>query len=251
MSNASGQGDIMQKPIVSLFDESVNMVRPWAERGFTCYCYDKENDGRVECFPSGGSIHYVEADLMPDDWRVEGSTSATIEAIIALDPCFVFGFGPCDDLAVCGAKHFAGKRERDPDFQRKAVALWRVVETVGIRTGAAWFGENPRSSLSRLYRRFNHRFDPSDFGGYLPENDVHPKYPNIIPPRDAYTKDTWIWTGNGFRFPRRRPVPDIGYFHGWAHLGGKSKKTKQIRSETPRGWAIAVFFENWTMQQFA
>jgi hypothetical protein len=240
----------MLQPIVSLFDESGLMVRPWAERGFACYCFDIENDGRIEQFPSGGSIAYVPADLMPDDWRVEGSTNATIERIIAMKPLIVFGFGPCDDLAVCGAKHFAGKRERDPDFQAKAVALWRVVETVGLRTGAPWFGENPRSCLSTLFRRFNHRFDPSDFGGYLPINDVHPTYPDIIPPRDAYTKDTWIWTGNGFVFPKRRPIDDCGYFHGWANLGGKSKRTKQIRSSTPRGWAIAVFQANFVDQQW-
>lgn len=135
----------MQQPVVSLFDESGIMVRPWAERGFQCYCFDIQNDGRVEQFASGGSITYAYADLMPDDWRVEGSTSATIEAIIALNPYIVFGFGPCDDLAVCGSKHFAGKLADDPDCQLRAVALWRVVETVGLRTGAPWFGENPRS----------------------------------------------------------------------------------------------------------
>lgn len=238
------------RPVLSLFDESGNMVRPWAERGFVCYCVDTENDGRVEHFASGGSIHFVNADLTPDDWRVVGSTNPAIEGLIALNPLIVFGFGPCDDLAVCGAKHFAGKRERDPDFQAKAVALWRVVETVADRVGCPWFGENPRSCLSTLFRKFNSRFDPSDYGGYLPEDDVHPRWPQYVPPRDAYTKDSWIWHGNGFVMPPRRPVPDIGYFHGWLELGGKSKKTKQIRSETPRGWANAVFFANWTLQQF-
>lgn len=236
--------------VVSLFDESGLMVRPWAERGFDCYCFDTLNDNRVERFPSGGAIHYVEADLMPEDWRVEGSTNLAIEAAILLDPVIVFGFGPCDDLAVCGAKHFEGKRARNPDFQARAVALWRVVETVGKRTGAPWFGENPRSTLSTMYRRFNARFDPSDYGGYLPVDDVHPTYPDIIPPRDAYTKDTWIWHGNGFVVPPRRPIEDCGYFHGWANLGGKSLRTKRIRSSTPRGWANAVFFANYVMKQF-
>jgi hypothetical protein len=240
----------MQQPIVSLFDESGLMLRPWAERGFTCYAFDIQNDGRVEEFASGGSISYVKADLMPDDWRVEGATNPTIESIIAMNPAICFGFGPCDDLAVCGAKHFAGKLAADPDCQLRAVALWRVVETVGNRVGCPWFGENPRSRLSTLYRRYNFRFDPSDFGGYLPIEDVHPMYPDIIPPRDAYTKDTWIWTGNGFAIPPRRPIGDCGYYPGWAHLGGKSARTKRIRSSTPRGWAAAVFFANWTLKQF-
>jgi hypothetical protein len=226
------------------------MVRPWAERGFDCHCYDTQNDGRVETFTSGGRITYHNVDLMPDDWRIEGSTNAAIEAIIAMNPAFVFGFGPCDDLAVCGAKHFAKKLAEDPDCQRKAVALWRVVETVGDRVGCPWFGENPRSTLSTMYRRFNYRFDPADFGGYLPEDDVHPMYPDIIPPRDAYTKDSWIWAGNGFVFPPRRPIADCGYYPGWTSLGGKSDRTKRIRSTTPRGWAAAVFFANWTLRQW-
>lgn len=239
------------RPVLSLFDESGNMVRPWAERGFACYCVDTENDGRVEHFASGGSIHFVNADLMPDDWRIVGSTNAAIEALIALNPCIVFGFGPCDDLSVSGTGHWATKAARDPDFQAKAVALWRVVETVADRVGCPWFGENPVSRLATLYRKANFYFDPYEYGGYLPEDDVHPRWPDYIAPRDAYPKKTGIWHGNGFKVPCRRPVfcPD-GYSEQHLRLGGKSKKTKQIRSETPRGWANAVFFANWTLQQF-
>lgn len=240
----------MQRPIVSMFDESGLMLRPWAERGFHCYAIDKLNNDRVETFPSGGWIHYVEADLMPDDWRVEGSTNAAIEWLIALNPLIVFGFGPCTELATCGAKHFARKLADDPDCQARAVALWRTTETVGIRSGAAWFAENPRSVLSTMYRKPDFKFDPSDYGGYLPDNDVHPTYPEIIPPRDAYTKETWIWHGNGFVVPPRRAIDDCGYYPGWSNLGGKSERTKRIRSTTPRGWAIAVFFANWTLKQW-
>jgi hypothetical protein len=233
-----------------MFDESGLMLRPWAERGFECYAYDKLNDGRVETFIGGGVIRYVQADLMPDDWRVEGSTNAAIEAIIALDPLFVFGFGPCTELATCGAKHFASKLAIDPDCQARAVALWRTTETVGLRTGSPWFAENPRSVLSTMYRRPDFKFDPADYGGYLAEDDVHPTYPEIIPPRDAYTKETWIWHGNGFVVPGRRYVVDCGYYPGWSNLGGKSERTKRIRSTTPRGWAIAVHFANWTLKQW-
>lgn len=239
------------RPIVSMFDESGLMVRPWAERGFQCFCFDILNDGRVEDFASGGRITFVEADLMPQPWNLPGSTNAAIEAIIAMNPLFVFGFGPCTELATCGAKHFDKKRAIDPDFQARAVALWRTTETVGQRTGAAWFAENPRSVLSTQYRRPDFKFDPSDFGGYLPEDDVNPLYPDIIPPRDAYTKETWIWHGNGFVVPPKRKIVDCGYYPGWSNLGGKSERTKRIRSTTPRGWAIAVFFANWTLKQFA
>lgn len=242
-----------RKNIVSLFDESGNALRPWAKAGFRCFAFDIENDGRVEAFEGGGSITFVYADLMPDDWRIEGSTNATIESIIALKPSFIMGFPPCTELATSGAKHFEAKWQADPDFQLRAVALARVVETVGNRTGAPWFLENPRSVLSTFWRRFNKKFDPCDFGGYLPEDDVHPRWSEYIMPRDAYAKETWLWTGNGFVMPPKRPVSPyvIEYDNGvkgssqFAKLGGKSKKTKQIRSETPRGFAIAVFCANY------
>ena len=50
--------------VISLFDYTGNMVRPWAEDGYTCYCYDIQHDGLLlEAFDSGGSISYVSADL--------------------------------------------------------------------------------------------------------------------------------------------------------------------------------------------
>jgi hypothetical protein len=234
-----------------MFDESGLMVRPWAERGFECLCFDILNDGRVEYFASGGSIGFVKADLMPSPWQAEGATNYAIEAIIAMNPLIVFGFGPCTELATCGAKHFAKKRSIDPEFQSRALSLWRTTETVGNAVGCPWFAENPRSVISTMHRPPNFKFNPSDFGGYLPEDDRHPAYPDIIPPRDAYTKETWIWHGNGFVVPPKRPVPDCGYYPGWSNLGGKSERTKRIRSTTPRGWAQAVFFANWTLKQFS
>lgn len=48
--------------------------------------------------------------------------------------------------------------------------------------------------------------------------------------------------------PPKLPVPMVteptGYSRQHEKLGGKSAKTKQIRSETPRGFALAVFMAN-------
>jgi len=225
--------------VVSLFDESGNMVRDWAKAGYSCYCYDILNKGNIE-YIGLGSITYNAADLMIYDTHVE---------IIALKPVIVFGFPPCTDLATLGAKHFESKRERDPFFQVKAVALARVVESIGIQCDCPWFAENPISVLSTLWRKPNYIFSPHEYGGYLPENDVHPRWPQYIMPRDAYTKKTCLWTGNGFQLPPKMPIAPVlvSLKNGkqgsvqWKKLGGKSEKTKQIRSETARGFALAVF----------
>jgi hypothetical protein len=72
-------------------------------------------------------------------------------------------------------------------------------------------------------------------------------WPKHIPNRDAYTKETYLWTGNGFVFPEKKPVEPVlikGSSPQWAKLGGKSLKTKNIRSATPRGFALAVYEAN-------
>lgn len=224
--------------LVSMFDESGNMLRPWAEAGHTCYAYDILNPKveRVEHFPSGGKIIWRYADLLEQKY---------IDEIVALNPSLLFGFPPCTDLAGSGAKHFEGKLKRDPLVFVKALELCHTVVTVAKLVGCPWMMENPIGKLSTLWRKPDYIFDPHQYGGYLPEEDVHPRWPQYILPRDAYPKKTCIWMGNGFRKPATKPV-DVapGYSVQFYKLGGKSAKTKKIRSETPRGYAIAVFEEN-------
>lgn len=217
--------------IISLFDESGNALRPWASSGHTCYAIDLLNKRKPVEKVGKGSITYLDYDL---------TQSVNVGRLVRLKPKFVMGFPPCTDLAVSGAAHFAKKRAEDPDFQTKATELAKRVEYVANKCNAPFFAENPKSVLATLWRKGDYRFDPCDYGGYLPEDDIHPRWPDYIPARDAYTKETWLWTGNGFIMPDKKPVEPIGNPQ-YAKLGGKSKKTKQIRSETPRGFAQAIF----------
>lgn len=221
--------------IASMFDESGNALRPWAQAGYTCFAFDLLNDGRVEQV-GNGTIHYIEADLLDREW---------LDAIIESVPEFLMGFPPCTDMAVSGSRHFEGKMRDNLFFQAEAAALARTVETVGEAVGCPWMLENPVSTLSTYWRKPDFMFDPFDYGGYLPADDIHPRWPEYITPRDAYPKKTCIWAGNGFRMPRKLPVPiEPGYSIQHKKLGGKSAKTKQIRAETPRGFAQAVFEAN-------
>lgn len=227
----------MTRVVVSLFDESGNMGRPWADAGYAVHCFDILNiDRETEYFPSGGLIMYHYADL--DDY-------AQWPFIKSLRPSLMFSFSPCDDVAVSGSLHFAKKLAANPQCQIIACNRARLVEKLANEAGCAWMHENPVSVLSTMWRKPDFYFDPSDYGGYLPENDIHPRWPDYIAPRDAYPKKTGIRCGNGFVIPPMRKVERApGYSAQHKKLGGKSAKTKQIRSETPRGFARAVFEAN-------
>ncbi len=170
------------------------------------------------------------------------------QEIIDMKPNLVFGFGPCTDLTGAGAKHFAEKAWADPDFQEKALHLWRSVERIGEAAGCDWLGENPVGSLSTLYRKPDMIFDPCDFGGWLDEWDAHPLWADYIEARDAYTKKTCFWLSKDFKRPVPKPIPPKFYVDEegrrfskqTAKLGGKSAKTKMIRSASPRGVFRAI-----------
>lgn len=232
--------------IVSLFDLSGHMVRPWAKAGFHCVIVDTqhEREGMIEHFPSGGSIMALRIDL---------SNAESLRDLAEWKkPRMVFSFPPCDDLAVSGAAWFEKKRKENPNFQNDAMALAMAGSYLAFETEkltgrlVPWFAENPVSRLATMWRKPNYYFNPCDYGGYLSDTEArHPTYPNIIPSRDAYTKKTCLWTGNGFIMPTPKPVKPFSKdspLH--TKLGGKSRRTKNIRSQTPRGFAKAVFLAN-------
>jgi len=215
----------MIKTAVFMFDTTGLAAEPFTCRGVTTYIIDTQNVGERSHNPRATYVL---------DWDIR----ETVEKTAALKPDLLIGFPPCTDLAVSGARHFKAKAARDPDFQKKALELFLTVKTVGNLAGCPWAAENPNSVVSTLYRKPDITFHPHEYGGYLPETDQHPDWPRYIPARDAYRKMTNWWTGNGFKMPRKAAVP-IEPLGNWnpqtTLLGGKSVKTKMIRSASPRG----------------
>lgn len=225
--------------VICLFDYTGNMGRPWAHAGHTVHCYDLQHHGTTteNVGTNGGSIVFHECDIMQAGLLFE---------LQALNPVFCAGFPPCNDLAVSGSRWFASKAQADPSYRTKAMALIYRTRDLFEALGAPWMLENPVSVISTQWRKPNYTFNPCDYGGWLPENDVHPQFPSIIPPRDAYTKRTCLWVGGTFTMPAPRPVSidkeSASVFH--RKLGSKSLRTKQIRSATPRSFALAVMLAN-------
>lgn len=221
----------------SLFDGSGLMAQPWAEAGHTCYCfnYDGADHGdyaRLGAKVEHENIHYI------NTW-IDNKFNFDVA------PDIIFAFPPCTDLAVSGAAHFETKRKKNPTFQVEAAIICKVAARLAKKYNVPYMIENPVSVLSSLWRKPDYVFNPNEYGGYLPEGDAHPMFPDVIPARDAYVKKTCLWTGNGFVMPDVAVVyPDSGDNPGWAKLGGKSARTKTIRSLTPRGFAKAVYEAN-------
>lgn len=228
--------------VLSLYDFTGETMQPWAAMGFECHCFDIQHppEGRVETVAGGGEIHYEQLDL----W-----TRANVMALAGRFKgrvAFMASFPVCTDMAVSGAPHFATKKAANPDFQVDASNHAKWCGDLGDALGCAWFVENPVSVLSSFWRKPDHAFNPFEFGGYIPADQAeHPKWPDYIAPRDAYPKKTCLWTGGGFILPEKRPVTvEPGYARQHKMLGGKSMKTKNIRSATPRGFARAVAIAN-------
>jgi hypothetical protein len=212
------------------------MLRPWAENGYICYCFDLNQENQHIERTGLGELHFIQLDVMDD---------SMVKIVSKLQPHFIFGFPPCTDVAVSGARHFEKKFSNDPYCQAKTADLAFRIPQLAQISRSIWAFENPKSMLKHYIGDPDYKFDPWEFGGYLSEDDVHPRWPDYIPPRDAYSKETWLWASPRFIFPPKAPVYcPPGWSPQTTRLGGKSKKTKQIRSETPRGFAKAVFLAN-------
>ncbi|EGI0196857.1 Dcm methylase [Salmonella enterica] len=221
---------------IFLFDRSGLMAQPWLNAGYECWIFDGQHKPGIT---REGNLIKVGMWFNPNHAERH---IAEILTMVGDGVKFVAGFPECTDLAVSGAAHFKAKAERDPEFQEKATRLAVLVEFIGLAFNCPWFAENPVSRLATLWRKPNFSFQPYEYGGYLPVDDIHPDYPDYIKPRDAYPKKTCIWCGNGFTKPTPDPVYcEPGYSEQHNRLGGKSLKTKNIRSATPRGFALAVY----------
>lgn len=201
--------------VISLFDHTTHMVEPWAKAGHLCYCVDLQHPAG-ETRPQGGFPNIIRVGADVREWLPPFAKVAVL-----------FAFPPCTDVAVSGARWF---KDKGLGSLIHALQLFEASVRLAEWAGAPYLIENPVSTVATYWRKPDHRFDPCDYGGYLK------------PSGDAYTKKTWLWTGNGFVMPDKKPVfPTEG---SRMHRLGKTKSRANLRSATPRGFAQAVFEAN-------
>ena len=224
--------------IISLYDKTTLGLIPWAMGGHHCLAIDLGHDPEPSITKVGtGTITRLRMDL---------HDPKTYKFLAQFKIEFGMAYPVCTDLAVSGARHFEAKAAANPSFQLEAAQHAVDAATLFHNARCPYLIENPVSRLATLWRKPNHYFHPYQYGGYLDKDEwVHPLYPNHIVPRDAYPKKTCLWTGGKFVMPHPDPVSCHNTnSKQYLKLGGKSAKTKAIRSATPRGFAIAVYESN-------
>lgn len=194
----------MNKTILSLFDFSGNWSKPYKDNEYNVVQIDTK---------LGFDILDFDAELLD-----------SVYGILAAPPC--------TDFSGSGAQYWKAK-DLDGRTAYSLSLVDKVLELVDIYDPEFWVIENPVGRLTTLRPQLGKPwyFNPNEFAGYL-ENPV----------TDQYTKKTGLW--GKFNKPVKIELPAILGNSPIMKLGGKSEKTKELRSMTPVGFALAFYGAN-------
>ena len=204
--------------MVSLFDLTGAMAKPWLDAGYECHLFDIQHP--TGCNQREDGMYTYGIDLSASDHYF----------LDMLDVDFLSCFPPCTHLSVSGARWFRGKGLRALE---ESIAFFATCVEVSDRFGCPYMIENPMSTISTYWREPDHKFHPCHYSDYGDGEDF-------------YTKDTWLWSGNGFIMPPKSmpndlfDQPDTTYIHHQS----PGKERANIRSATPKGFANAVYESN-------
>lgn len=224
--------------IISIYDYTGEWAKPYIEAGYPVMLWDGKHEG----------------DIIKNWGRLIADIMNAIEA--GYYPYGLLAAPPCDDFAVSGARWFKIKdastvRCGDNDIASNTVDLhvllvecvFLLMETIEQLTGHKfqfWVTENPVGRIETLVPRLKPfrklLFNPCDYG-------------------DPYTKKTILWGEFNANLPRNYVEPEFleytrkdgrktRFAPQFGKTGGKSAKTKSIRSKTPAGFARAFFAAN-------
>ncbi len=198
----------MKKTILSLFDYSGRWSRPYKENGYEVFQVDIKL-----------GIDILE--LQPEDLPFE-----SVYGILAAPPC--------TDFAGSGAQYWKAK-DLDGRTEASLALVRKTLDFVDVYAPKFWALENPVGRLPTLVPRLGKPwyFNPNEFAGWLEGEEAD---------RECYTKRTGLW--GEFEVPVKKPLP-VSPGGSWImRLGGKSERTKELRSMTPLGFAYAFYEAN-------
>lgn len=224
--------------VLSLCDYSGRWAQPYADAGHNVYLVDPKHSAPANaCFKD--SIWTIDRNVRKVSDTVRGFINLYKQGwfgdthfdVILMAP-------PCTAFASSGARWFADK-DKDGRTEEGVQIVRDCLEAVELCKPKIWALENPVGRIARVVPelgKWKLIFNPCDYAGFADE-----------PHKEAYTKRTCIWGNFNPDLPTSSVEP-IYYYKGgkrgswrWANLGGKSARTKELRSNTPEGFARAFF----------
>ena len=208
---------------ISLFDYTGVMLQPWAEAGYECHIIDIQHPSDDTLRMDGMRCHNWDLSTVPH--------SELLKLLEKDEVAFMSSFAPCTHLSISGARWFKGKGLR---ALQESIGFFATSVEAAELLGCPYLIENPMSTISTYWRDPDHKFHPCHYAGYVGGDE-------------NYTKETWLWTGNGFKMPTKdMPLgglwdePDKTYIHHQS----PGEERANIRSATPKGFARACFEAN-------
>jgi hypothetical protein len=184
-----------------------------------------------------------------------------VDGIIAAPPCTEFTVSCAQWWPMKDSDGRTAAAVQLVNQVQKLVNLFRPTDPDWDST-FFWAVENPVGRIGRLCGLDNPWwFHPYEFAGYLSPSrnikkelqrikqkngyDVTGEEADLVIKWNCYTKKTGLW--GEFNIPEKKPLFNVktapqGSFT--QRLGGKSEKTKELRSITPPGFAYAFFEAN-------
>lgn len=201
------------KTLLSLFDHSGNWAEPFAKGGWNVIQWDIKHT--CDFLSTHSDINDASADYF---YEHIFDNFGTVDGILAAVPC--------TDFAVSGARWFAEK-DANGSTEASVELVWQTLRIIDLCQPDFWVVENPISRIHKLVPELGrplYYFNPCDFG-------------------EPYTKKTALY-GKFNANLKRTPVTPTEGSKMWRQYGGKSQRTKELRSVTPKGFAKAFYEAN-------
>lgn len=196
--------------ILSMFDLTGHWSKPYAVNGYNVTQIDLQ----------------LGIDLMTWDFR-QYPRDHFVGILIA---------EPCTDFALSGARHFEKKDNDGTTYESMALTYKSLAIVQWFKPGLRWWVlENPMSRIHKLVPELGQvkcKFNPYQFAGWAEDSR-----------KEQYQKETWLW--GDFKMPVPNEMENIDGCKFFTSLGGKSQRTKNLRSATPTGFAYAFYLSNW------
>jgi len=208
----------MAKTLLSLFDYTGTWSAPYLKNGWAVIQIDIK--------------HGVDIMDIDTDWLYENIFDGheTVDGILAAPPC--------TDFSVSGAQYWK-KKDADGTTAKSVELVNQVLRIVDVCSPDFWALENPVGRIAQLVPGLGKPkyFNPHDFGdAYTKKTALYGKFK--MPQK---TNNVGLFKKGTNRLDEVKPIRETKQGSWLMKLGGKSERTKELRSITPSGFAEAFY----------